>query len=71
MVGDLLQRRRDGARRVGHNPGRHGSLGLGDYYYDRFGTPTNADLVGLMADLAETFGRPVADPEGKPARPWG
>jgi uncharacterized protein (DUF849 family) len=30
---------------------------------DRFGTPTNADLVGRMADLAETFGRPVANPE--------
>ena len=43
--------------------GGHVSLGLGDYHYDRFGTPTNADLVGRMADLAETFGRPVANPE--------
>ena len=40
-----------------------GHVSLGDYHYDRFGTPTNADLVGRVADLVETLGRPVATPE--------
>ncbi len=42
--------------------GGHVALGLGDYPYTRFGTPTNADLVRTMADLAKTLGRPVAKP---------
>lgn len=42
--------------------GGHVALGLGDYGYPRFGTPTNADLVRRVAALAETIGRPVATP---------
>lgn len=54
--------------------GGHVSIGLGDHHYDRFGTPTNAELVGRVAEMAETLGRPVATPEqareiiGLPAR---
>lgn len=43
--------------------GGHVSIGLGDHHYDRFGAPSNADLVRRVADLAETLGRPVATPE--------
>jgi 3-keto-5-aminohexanoate cleavage enzyme len=42
--------------------GGHVSIGLGDHHYDRFGTPTNADLVRRVAEMAETLGRPVATP---------
>ncbi len=40
--------------------GGHVAIGLGDYPYTRFGTPTNAELVGRVAQLATTLGRPVA-----------
>lgn len=42
--------------------GGHVAIGLGDFPYTRFGTPTNADLVRRVAGLAETLGRPVAKP---------
>jgi 3-keto-5-aminohexanoate cleavage enzyme len=42
--------------------GGHVAIGLGDFPYTRFGTPTNAELVGRVAQLAQTLGRPVAKP---------
>ncbi len=42
--------------------GGHVSIGLGDHHYDRFGTPTNAELVRRVAELSEALGRPVATP---------
>jgi uncharacterized protein (DUF849 family) len=39
------------------------SIGLGDHHYNRFGTPTNADLVRRVAGPAETLGRSVATSE--------
>jgi 3-keto-5-aminohexanoate cleavage enzyme len=42
--------------------GGHVSIGLGDHHYARFGTPTNADLVRRVAEMAGTLGRPVASP---------
>ncbi len=54
--------------------GGHVAIGLGDFSYPRFGTPTNAELVRRVAQLAETLGRPVATPAqtrhllGLPAR---
>ncbi len=55
--------------------GGHVSIGLGDHHYDRFGAPTNAELVRRVADLARALGRPIATPEqareiiGVPPRP--
>ena len=43
--------------------GGHVSIGLGDYDYSRFGKPRNSDLVGMVADMARTLGRPVATPD--------
>lgn len=43
--------------------GGHVSIGLGDYHYDRFGKPTNADLIARVAELARTLGRPIATAE--------
>ena len=40
--------------------GGHVAIGLGDFPYTRFGSPTNAELVTRVADLAHTLGRPVA-----------
>jgi 3-keto-5-aminohexanoate cleavage enzyme len=40
--------------------GGHVSIGIGDDPYQRLGLPTNSDLVGRVAHLAETIGRPVA-----------
>lgn len=42
--------------------GGHVSIGVGDYPYRGLGTPTNADLVRLVADLAQKHGREVATP---------
>jgi 3-keto-5-aminohexanoate cleavage enzyme len=42
--------------------GGHVSIGLGDDPYTNLGLPTNADLVGVVADLADRHGRPVASP---------
>lgn len=42
--------------------GGHVCIGLGDHHYNRFGTPTNAELVRRVVDLAEMLGRPVATP---------
>lgn len=42
--------------------GGHVSIGLGDDPYDRFGQPTNADLVRRVAAVAEAVGRPMATP---------
>lgn len=41
--------------------GGHVSIGLGDHHYDRFGTPSNAELIAKVADMARTLGRPLAD----------
>lgn len=43
--------------------GGHVSIGLGDDPYLRLGRPTNADLVGAIADAATVVGRPLASPE--------
>jgi len=43
--------------------GGHVSIGLGDYHYNELGTPTNAELVGRVADIARSLGREVADPQ--------
>lgn len=42
--------------------GGHVSIGLGDYHYAELGTPTNADLVRRVADIARSLGREVATP---------
>lgn len=42
--------------------GGHVSIGLGDYHYNELGTPTNAELVARVADIARSLGRPVATP---------
>lgn len=42
--------------------GGHVSIGLGDYHYNELGTPTNADLVARVADIARSLGREVATP---------
>jgi uncharacterized protein (DUF849 family) len=41
--------------------GGHVTLGLGDYPYPELGTPTNADLVALVAQMARAMGREVAN----------
>lgn len=40
--------------------GGHVTLGLGDYPYPELGTPTNADLVAFVAQMARAMGREVA-----------
>ncbi len=42
--------------------GGHIAIGLGDYHYNELGTPTNAELVARVADLARVCGREVATP---------
>jgi 3-keto-5-aminohexanoate cleavage enzyme len=42
--------------------GGHVSIGLGDYHYNELGTPTNAELVARVADIAHSLGREVASP---------
>jgi 3-keto-5-aminohexanoate cleavage enzyme len=42
--------------------GGHVSIGLGDYHYNELGTPTNAELVARVADIARSVGREVASP---------
>jgi uncharacterized protein (DUF849 family) len=42
--------------------GGHVSIGLGDYTYPELGTPTNAELVGRVAQLSRELGREVATP---------
>ena len=43
--------------------GGHVSIGIGDHSYAEMGSPTNAELVRKIADLAHTFGREVATPD--------
>ena len=43
--------------------GGHVSIGLGDYHYTELGTPTNAELVARVADIARSLGREVATPQ--------
>lgn len=43
--------------------GGHVAIGLGDYQYSRLGTPTNADLISQVVQLAHILGRPVATPD--------
>jgi 3-keto-5-aminohexanoate cleavage enzyme len=42
--------------------GGHVSIGLGDYQYPELGTPTNAELVARVAEIARSCGREVASP---------
>jgi 3-keto-5-aminohexanoate cleavage enzyme len=43
--------------------GGHVGIGLGDHPYRELGTPTNADLVRRVVELAADLGRPVATPD--------
>jgi uncharacterized protein (DUF849 family) len=43
--------------------GGHISIGLGDYTYNEIGTPTNAELIRRIVDIARDLGREVATPE--------
>jgi uncharacterized protein (DUF849 family) len=43
--------------------GGHVSIGLGDWPYPQLGSPTNADIVGHVAEMVERAGRPVATPQ--------
>jgi 3-keto-5-aminohexanoate cleavage enzyme len=43
--------------------GGHVAIGLGDDPYTRLGSPTNAALMTRLAAVAETIGRPIANPE--------
>jgi uncharacterized protein (DUF849 family) len=42
--------------------GGHVSLGLGDYGYPQLGSPTNAELVGAVVEIARRVGREPATP---------
>lgn len=42
--------------------GGHISIGLGDWDYNELGTPTNAELIRRVADIARELGREVATP---------
>lgn len=42
--------------------GGHISIGLGDYLYPELGTPTNAELVARVVEIAREVGREVATP---------
>lgn len=43
--------------------GGHISIGLGDYPYPELGTPTNAELVRRIVEIAHEVGREVATPQ--------
>jgi len=43
--------------------GGHVSIGLGDYTYNELGTPTNAEIVRRVAQIARELGREVATPQ--------
>ena len=43
--------------------GGHVSIGIGDHTYAELGTPTNAELVRRVVELAHACGRDVATPE--------
>jgi uncharacterized protein (DUF849 family) len=43
--------------------GGHISFGLGDYAYEEFGRPSNAELVRKLVAIAEAMGREVATPQ--------
>ena len=43
--------------------GGHVSIGLGDFSYPAFGSPTNADIVRFVADFARKLGRIPASPQ--------
>lgn len=42
--------------------GGHVSIGIGDYDYPELGSPTNADLVREVVNMARLVGRPIATP---------
>lgn len=42
--------------------GGHIQIGIGDYHYTEVGAPTNAELVGQIAEAARRLGREVATP---------
>lgn len=56
-VGNLF-----GPAAVALEAGGHVAIGLGDYPYPELGTPTNAELVKRIVDLAAAFGREPATP---------
>ncbi|MGI4939033.1 MAG: 3-keto-5-aminohexanoate cleavage protein [Janthinobacterium lividum] len=43
--------------------GGHISIGIGDHTYVEMGTPTNADLVRQVVEMAKSCGREIATPE--------
>jgi len=43
--------------------GGHISIGLGDYQYPELGTPTNADLIARVVEVAHACGREIATPQ--------
>jgi 3-keto-5-aminohexanoate cleavage enzyme len=43
--------------------GGHIGIGLGDHPYTELGQPTNAQLVGMVAELSRAMGRDVATPD--------
>ena len=43
--------------------GGHISVGLGDYTYKELGQPTNAEIIGRIAEIARELGREVATPD--------
>jgi uncharacterized protein (DUF849 family) len=43
--------------------GGHISIGLGDYTYSELGTPTNAEIIRRISEMARELGREVATPD--------
>lgn len=43
--------------------GGHVSIGIGDHTYAEMGTPTNAELVRRVVEMAKSYGREVATPD--------
>lgn len=43
--------------------GGHVSIGIGDHDYAELGTPTNAELVRRVVEMAKSYGREVATPD--------
>jgi uncharacterized protein (DUF849 family) len=41
----------------------HISIGLGDYTYNELGTPTNAEIIRRVVEIARELGREVATPD--------
>jgi uncharacterized protein (DUF849 family) len=57
-IGNLL-----GPAAAAIEEGGHVAIGLGDYLYPELGTPTNGQVVSLVAGLARAMGRELATPQ--------